>query len=154
MQPDGLRVGARLWPATGVGVAAIPVCGIAISAGACRDQECPSHRTGRTLQGVGVAASRSRYNAPVATRWTTAIVTRALVRGLAEFLHSFWRAARQLFHEATGAFFIVFAGIGALSAWRQWQRGSAEWLVAVSVAFTLMMGGLAAASFRSARRLR
>jgi glycerol uptake facilitator-like aquaporin len=78
----------------------------------------------------------------------------ALLAALAVFLRSVWRAARQLFHEATGAFFILFALIGAVSAWREWQRGSAAWLIALSLGFTLMMGAFAVASFRSARRVR
>ena len=65
-----------------------------------------------------------------------------------------WRAARELFHETVGALFLLFAALGAASAWREWRRGSAEWLIALGIVFALLMGAFAAASFRSAWRLR
>ena len=78
----------------------------------------------------------------------------ALILVLSGFLRSLWRVARQLFHEMTGAFFVLFALLGAASVWREWQRGSAQWLIGLSVAFTVMMTAFAVASFRSARRVR
>lgn len=78
----------------------------------------------------------------------------ALLAALAAMLRSFWRAARQLFHEVTGAFFVLFAAIGALNAWRLWQRGSDFWALGIAAAFTLMMAAFAFAAFRSARRVR
>jgi glycerol uptake facilitator-like aquaporin len=78
----------------------------------------------------------------------------ALLAALAEFLRTLWRVARQLFHEVTGALFVLFAVVGAASVWHEWRRGSAEWLIGLAVAFTLMMAYFALASFRSARRVR
>lgn len=78
----------------------------------------------------------------------------ALIRALAELVRSLWRVTRQVFHEVTGAFFILFAAIGGLSFWREWHRGSEAWLVALAAGFTLMMTWFAVASFRSARRVR
>jgi hypothetical protein len=77
----------------------------------------------------------------------------ALLAGLAAFLRAVWRTVRQLFHEITGAFFLLFALLGALSVWREWQRGAAAWLIALAAAFTLMMASFALAAFRSARKL-
>jgi hypothetical protein len=70
------------------------------------------------------------------------------------FLRTLWRVTRQVFHEATGALFAVFALAGAISAWRAWHRGEREWMVWLPVGFVVMMGLFAVASFRSARRVR
>ncbi len=70
------------------------------------------------------------------------------------FLRTLWRIARQLFHETTGALFILFAAVGAASAWREWHKGAAQWLVALAIGFSLMMVIFAVASFSSARRVR
>ncbi|MBI3663509.1 MAG: hypothetical protein HY234_10745 [Acidobacteria bacterium] len=78
----------------------------------------------------------------------------ALFSALTAFLRSVARVIRQLFHEVAGAFFALFAALGAVSAWRHWQRGSEVWLLGIAVAFTLMMAAFAFASFRSARRVR
>lgn len=84
--------------------------------------------------------------------WTR--VLGALLIALSGFLRSLWRIARQLFHEIAGALFLLFAVIGSVSVWREWQRGSAIWLIAGVAAFTLMMAAFAFSSFRSARGLR
>lgn len=78
----------------------------------------------------------------------------ALLAALSTFLASAWKAARQLFHETTGALFGVLALAGAVGIWREWQRGSAAWVIGVSIGFTAMMASFAVASFRSARRVR
>ena len=78
----------------------------------------------------------------------------ALYAALAGFLRAAWRAVRQLFHEVTAAFFVLFAVIGAASVWREWQRGSSQWLLALAAGFTMMMAWFAVTSFRSARRVR
>jgi len=78
----------------------------------------------------------------------------AMLAALAAFFRSCWRVIRQLFHEVTGAFFLLFAALGGVSAWRHWQRGSALWIFGIALAFTLMMTAFAVAAFRSARRLR
>ncbi len=78
----------------------------------------------------------------------------ALAAGANTFLGAATRVARQLFHEATGAMFILFAIAGGLGAWREWRRGASQWLVALAIGFALMMVAFALASFRSARRVR
>lgn len=78
----------------------------------------------------------------------------AVVAALAGFFTTLWRVLRQLFHETAGALFVVFSVIGAAGTWREWQRGAAAWVLAVTVGFTLLMAWFAIASFRSARRVR
>ncbi len=78
----------------------------------------------------------------------------ALARAAGGFLRTLLRVARQLFHETIGALFFLFAIVGATAAWREWQKGSAQWLVGLAIGFTLMMAAFAVASFRSARRVR
>jgi hypothetical protein len=73
--------------------------------------------------------------------WRSAIVT----------LRVFWRVTRQLFHEATGAFFGVFAAWAAFAAWKQ---RPILWLMGLAIAYAIMMAGFAFASFRRARRVR
>ena len=80
---------------------------------------------------------------------------------LALFWHSvrvtlrvFWRVIRQVFHEATGALFGVFAVYGFLLAWRQWKSRPVLWLVGFAVVYALMMGAFAFGAFRRARRIR
>lgn len=78
----------------------------------------------------------------------------ALWAGLLAFLRGISRAIRQLFHEVTGTFFALFAVLGALGAWREWRQGSAAWVIALPLLFTMMMGFFAVSAFRSARRVR
>ena len=78
----------------------------------------------------------------------------ALLAALAEFFRALRRAARQVFHEVTGAFFLLFAAVGGVSTWRYWQRGSELWVLGIAVAFTVMMAWFAFAAFRNARRVR
>jgi glycerol uptake facilitator-like aquaporin len=81
-------------------------------------------------------------------------VIAALLAALASFFRSLWRVIRQLFHEITGAFFLLFAVIGGVNAWRHWQRGSELWVLGLVLVFTLMMAAFAFAAFRSARKAR
>jgi hypothetical protein len=69
-------------------------------------------------------------------------------------LRNLWRIARQLFHEATGAFFALFSLYGGWLAWRQWKYHATPWLVAFAIMYALMMGVFAFTSFRRARRIR
>ena len=78
----------------------------------------------------------------------------ALVAALAAFFRSLGRVIRQLFHEVTGAFFLLFAVLGGVSAWRHWQRGSDLWIFGLALSFTFMMAAFAVAAFRSARKTR
>ena len=81
-------------------------------------------------------------------------VIAALLAALKAFFSSVWRVIRQLFHEITGAFFLLFAIIGGVNAWRHWQRGSELWVLGLVLAFTLMMAAFAFAAFRNARKAR
>ncbi len=78
----------------------------------------------------------------------------ALARAAGGLARTLARVVRQVWHETAGALFFLFAMVGAVAAWREWQKGSAQWLVAVTIAFALMMAAFAVASFRSARRVR
>ena len=68
-------------------------------------------------------------------------------------LRTFWRAARQLFHETIGAIFSLFAVYGVLAAWRQWKIHSL-WLMGFAIAYAVMMAAFAFISFGCARRIR
>ncbi len=78
----------------------------------------------------------------------------ALGAGLGQFLRTGLRVARQISHEMMGSLFFAFALFGGVGAWREWRKGSAQWLIALAIGFSLMMGAFAVASFRSARRVR
>ena len=78
----------------------------------------------------------------------------ALAGAAGPFLRTLWRIARQLFHETTGALFILFAVLGAATAWREWHKSAAMWLVAMPIGFSLLMVVFAVTSFRSSRRVR
>jgi hypothetical protein len=69
------------------------------------------------------------------------------------FFGRLWRALRQLFHEVTGAMFAVLAVVTLLSALRAWQHGVARWIVAVPIAYALLMIYFSFTSFRNARRV-
>ena len=78
----------------------------------------------------------------------------ALLAAFAGFLHAAWRAIRQLIHEMTGALFALFAVLGGISTWREWQKGSALWILAATFLFALTMAFFAVSSFLRARRVR
>jgi hypothetical protein len=65
-----------------------------------------------------------------------------------------WRAARELFHEVTGAVFFILAMAAFQAAWRAWHRGAARWLVGVSASYALLMIFFGVLSFRDSRRVR
>jgi hypothetical protein len=68
-------------------------------------------------------------------------------------LRAFWRVARQIFHEAVGTIFAVFALYGVLAAWRQWKVRPILWLIAFSLAYAVMMIAFSFVAFRRARRI-
>src|SRR6266849_5632184 len=72
------------------------------------------------------------------------LLSKVLAKAGGGFARVLLRVARQLFHETTGAMFSAFAIAGAMAAWRQWQKGTAQWLVALAVGFALMMVAFAA----------
>jgi hypothetical protein len=69
------------------------------------------------------------------------------------FFGRLWRALRQLFHEMTGTMFAILALAALSSAFRAWQNGVARWIVALPLAYALMMLYFSVTSFRSARRV-
>jgi hypothetical protein len=69
-------------------------------------------------------------------------------------LRAWWRVARQLFHEMTGALFALFAVSGVLAAWRQWTHARIPWLLGLTVFYSLMMAVFSVTSFRNSRRIR
>jgi glycerol uptake facilitator-like aquaporin len=68
-------------------------------------------------------------------------------------MRALWRVTRQLFHEAMGTIFAVFAIYGILAAWRQWKAHPVVWLIAFSIAYTLTMAAFSVGAFRRARRI-
>lgn len=77
----------------------------------------------------------------------------ALLAAVRAFFASILRVARQLFHEVTASFFLLFAVIGGVSAWRIWKRGGPEWEIGVAAGFAVLMAWFAVDGFRRARRL-
>jgi hypothetical protein len=65
----------------------------------------------------------------------------------------FWRALRQLFHEAIAAVFAILALGWLNAALRAWTRDVAGWLIGIAVAVALLFVFFAITSFRKARRL-
>ena len=69
-------------------------------------------------------------------------------------LRALWRVTRQVFHEAMGALFAIFALYGAVAAWRQWHSKVAAWLLGFALVYAVLMAFFAVTSFRRARRVR
>jgi hypothetical protein len=69
------------------------------------------------------------------------------------FFGRLWRALRQLFHETTGAIFAILALVTLGSAFRGWQNGAARWMVALPIAYAMLLIYFSVTSFRSARRV-
>lgn len=69
-------------------------------------------------------------------------------------LRVLWRAARELFHEVTGALFFLIAISAVQSAWRAWQRGAGQWLIGMSAGYALLMILFGILSFRDSKRVR
>jgi hypothetical protein len=69
------------------------------------------------------------------------------------FFGRLWRALRQLFHEMTGTMFALLALVTLSSAFRAWQHGVDHWIIAIPIAYALLMLYFSITSFRSARRV-
>jgi hypothetical protein len=69
-------------------------------------------------------------------------------------LRVLWKAARELFHEVTGAVFLILAVAALQGAWRGWRTGAAHWLVGMSAGYALLMIFFGLLSFRDSRRVR
>lgn len=78
----------------------------------------------------------------------------ALWRSLLVTLRVWWRVIRQLFHEFTGALFLVFAAYGAFVVWREWKHRPPPWVIGFVVIYALMMAAFGFTAFRRARRVR
>jgi len=70
------------------------------------------------------------------------------------FFRVLWRAARQVFHETTGALFFLLALSWTNAALRQWRQRSATWILATCAGFAVAMIIFGLISFRAARRVR
>ena len=70
------------------------------------------------------------------------------------FFATLWRVIRQVFHESTGAIFLILAMFWSGAALRQWRQGADTWTWGALGAFALLFAGFGLSSFRSARRVR
>jgi len=69
------------------------------------------------------------------------------------FFGRLWRAARQVFHETTGALFLLLALGWTSGALRYWKARAPGWEWKTSVGMALVMIFFGLASFRAARRV-
>jgi hypothetical protein len=70
------------------------------------------------------------------------------------FLRTLWRVSRQLFHEAAGAAFAMFAIYGVMAAWRGYHARQRPWILALPICYGAMMAFFSMMAFRSSRRVR
>lgn len=77
----------------------------------------------------------------------------ALWRSLLVSLRAWKRVTLQLFHEAMGVFFALFALYGGLATWRQWKTHPAPWLILFSIAYSVTMAAFSLVAFRRARQI-
>jgi hypothetical protein len=77
-----------------------------------------------------------------------------LWRSIKVTLRVLWRVARQVFHEATGVLFCLFAVYGALAGWRAWKYRPTAWVISFAVLYTLMMAVFGFTAFRRAKKVR
>jgi len=70
------------------------------------------------------------------------------------FFRALWRAARQVFHETTGAVFFLLALIWTNAALRYWRQHTPNWEWRTSLGMALVMAVFGFISFRAARRVR
>jgi hypothetical protein len=89
------------------------------------------------------------YNRPVSARFF-----QALWKSLRVTLRAVWRVVVQVFHEATGALFCLFALYGALAAYRAWKFHPGAWIITFAVLYTLVMAAFGVTSFRRAKKIR
>jgi hypothetical protein len=69
-------------------------------------------------------------------------------------LRVLWRAARELFHEVTGAVFFILAVAALQASWRAWHNGAGRWLAGMSAGYAVLMIFFGVLSFRDSRRVR
>jgi hypothetical protein len=70
------------------------------------------------------------------------------------FFRTVWRVIRQVFHESTGAIFLLLALFWMFAAVRQWRQGAETWAWVALGACALIFAGFGWSSFRAARRVR
>jgi len=70
------------------------------------------------------------------------------------FFRTLWRVVRQVFHESTGAMFLILALFWSAAAVRQWMRGASPWMWMALGGFALILISFGVSSFRAARRVR
>jgi hypothetical protein len=70
------------------------------------------------------------------------------------FFRTLWRVMRQVFHESTGAIFLILALFWTVAAVRQWRQGGETWSWVALGGFALVFAGFGLSSFRAARRVR
>lgn len=75
-------------------------------------------------------------------------------RAGATMLRAFWKLARQLFHEATGTLFALFAVYAGTACWKQLHQPGNQWIAAFAAGYAAAMAFFSISSFRSARRVR
>ena len=78
---------------------------------------------------------------------------RNLLKAVGIFCRTLWRVARQLFHEVTGAAFAMFSFCGVMAAWRSHQARQQGWILALPLAYAVMMAIFAMSAYRSSRRV-
>jgi len=69
-------------------------------------------------------------------------------------LRILWRAARELFHEVTGAVFFILAFAALSASWRAFHNGAGRWLVGMIAGYALLMIFYGLLSFRDSKRVR
>jgi glycerol uptake facilitator-like aquaporin len=84
----------------------------------------------------------------------SASILPALWRSLVVTLRVWWRVIRQLFHEFTGALFLIFAAYGVFVVWREWKHRPAPWVIGFVIIYALLMAAFGFNAFRRARRVR
>lgn len=75
-------------------------------------------------------------------------------RAGATMFRTFWKLARQLFHEATGTLFALFAIYAGTACWKQLHQPGNQWIAAFAAGYATAMAFFSISSFRSARRVR
>jgi hypothetical protein len=69
------------------------------------------------------------------------------------FFGRLWRALKQLFHEMTATVFAILSLVMLSSTIRAWQAGGTHWILALPLAYALLMAYFSVTSFRNARRV-
>ncbi|HKF51872.1 MAG TPA: hypothetical protein VKB26_06140 [Candidatus Acidoferrales bacterium] len=75
-------------------------------------------------------------------------------RAGATMFRVFWKLLRQLFHEAAGALFGIFAIYGGTASWKQSHQPGGQWIAVFAAAYAAIMAFFCISSFRNARRVR